>query len=591
MTAGGAADRQRELVRQAVDGMQRPLFVLDQDFRLRYVNPAAAPLFDRPAADLVGLHVWQDFPRVAGTVFHRTYEAVAADGETRTFETFVARTGTWWRADVSRTGAGLVVTLEDVTDRVHVRQARDDAVADRVAEAERAAAAAAVAERAGRHLMLLGDVSRSFTVLTDIDAALTRLAQLCVPLLGDWCLTVVLDGDRPRQLGRAHRDPAQLPAVHRFAEARLRPDRDGTVLPEALRRGESVVLQAMTSTDVAALVSDPDAARWLVELAPAALALVPFSAGSELLGMLVLANAAGRGAFTDEELRSAGLVAQRVAEMLENARLVSAQGQMAERLQRSLLTEPVQPPHLQIAVRYRPATKGIRIGGDWHDSFLACDGSTVLVIGDVMGHDIEAAAAMGQVKTLVRGIAFDRADAPAQVLRRSDLAVEGLGVRTLATAVVARIEEPETHPDGPRWLRWASAGHPHPLLVLADGAVLDLASPVGPPLGVGWAGERSEGLVELPAGSTLLLCTDGLFERRDVGVDDGRARVRAVLSGLAAEPLEQLCDHLLATLLGEGVEDDVAVLAVRALPLPPVEATARQGCGVRDGCAGRRDPA
>ena len=109
---------------------------------------------------------------------------------------------------------------------------------------------------------------------------------------------------------------------------------------------------------------------------------------------------------------------------------------------------------------------------------------------------------------------------------------------------------------------------------LADGSVLDLTSRIGPPLGVG---------------STLLLCTDGLFERRDVGVDDGRARVRAVLSGLAGEPLEQLCDQLLATLPGEGVEDDVALLAVRALPLPTVDATVRQGVGVRDRSAGPGD--
>ncbi len=112
MIVEGAADRQRELVRQAVDGMQRPLFVLDQGSRLRYVNPAAVLLFDRPSPDVLGLHVWQDLPRVAGTVLHRTYGSVAADGETRTAETFVARTGRWWRADVSRTDAGLV-TLED----------------------------------------------------------------------------------------------------------------------------------------------------------------------------------------------------------------------------------------------------------------------------------------------------------------------------------------------------------------------------------------------------------------------------------------------------------------------------------------------
>ena len=91
--------------------------------------------------------------------------------------------------------------------------------------------------------------------------------------------------------------------------------------------------------------------------------------------------------------------------------------QVAERLQLSLLSPPVQPDTLELAVRYRPATQGIAIGGDWYDAFLQPDGDTVLVIGDVMGHDIEAAAAMGQVKTLVRGIGYDRVEV---TKRRSD---------------------------------------------------------------------------------------------------------------------------------------------------------------------------
>jgi serine phosphatase RsbU (regulator of sigma subunit) len=219
-------------------------------------------------------------------------------------------------------------------------------------------------------------------------------------------------------------------------------------------------------------------------------------------------------------------------------------------------------------VRYRPAVQDVSIGGDWYDAFLQPDGSTVLVIGDVMGHDLEAAAVMGQLKTLVRAIAYDRQDAPADLVRRVDLAVVGLGLATLATALVARVEQDDDdRVAGLRRVRWASAGHPMPMLLQADGKVVDLDGPVGPPLGIGWAGGRADGLAVVPAGSTLLLFTDGLFERRTGDLDQGRERLRAAVHDLAAEPLEELCDGLLAALLADGAEDDVALLAVRAHPV------------------------
>ena len=118
-----------------------------------------------------------------------------------------------------------------------------------------------------------------------------------------------------------------------------------------------------------------------------------------------------------------------------------------------------------------------------------------------------------------------------------------------------------------RRLHWASAGHPDPMLLLPDGRVVDLAVHVGPPLGIGWSGARCDGVAELPDGGTLVLFTDGLFERRGIPTDDGRAQVRALLERSAGLPLHEVCDRLLEEMLGEGVEDDVAVLAVRARPL------------------------
>jgi serine phosphatase RsbU (regulator of sigma subunit) len=138
----------------------------------------------------------------------------------------------------------------------------------------------------------------------------------------------------------------------------------------------------------------------------------------------------------------------------------------------------------------------------------------------------------------------------------------------MATALACRIEQtPEERRSSQRHLRWATAGHPEPMLLQPDGTVVDLVAPVGPPLGVGWLGPRVDGLATMPEGSTLLLFTDGLFERRGIPLDDGRARVRELLRRWGGLPLNELCDKLLAEMLGDGVEDDVAVLAVRAHPM------------------------
>ncbi|MGY1601487.1 SpoIIE family protein phosphatase [Geodermatophilus sp. SYSU D00815] len=544
-----------DLLVQAVEGMDRPLFVLDDDWRFRYVNPAGARVLDRTVGDLLGRGIWHEFPEAVGGPFEELYTRVRRTGASGSTEAWFGPLGKWFRADAFLTDAGLVVTYDDVTAR-------------RRGEEERVAAAAR-AEEAGRHIMLLGDINLAMTSTTDTDEAVDRFAHLVVPLLADWCLVSVIEPDgRRRDVGRAHRDPAMVEAMHRYADLRVASNREAAPVPRLMRELEPVVVQQLTPELVEAMVGDEESRRALAPLRPAAAAAFPLVARGELIGALTLVNGPERGPFTDAELRTAEVASRRAGLALDNARLAAANQQVAERLQRSLLSPPVQPDRLELAVRYRPATEGVSIGGDWYDAFLQPDGDTVLVIGDVMGHDIEAAAAMGQVKTLVRGIAFDRREEPAGVLRRVDHALVGLAVPTLATALVCRVEQDDAdRRSGLRRLRWASAGHPMPMLLLDDGTVHDLESPVGPPLGIGWRGPRADGRAPLPEGSTLLLFTDGLFERRGVPLDEGRARVRRLLAAGAGTPLPELCDRLLAELVGDRVEDDVAVLAVRAHPL------------------------
>jgi PAS domain S-box-containing protein len=566
MTGQGGAGSAGLLV-QAVEGMARPLFVLDAEWRFSYINPAGAALLGRTVEGLTGRNVWAEFPEAVGTAFSEHYQRVATTGEPASFEAWFEPLAIWFQVHAFRTDAGLVVTYDDVTGLRRAEQAREAAVAAREAEAARAAAAAAAAELAGRHLMLLGDISSAMTSTLDTDEAVRRFAALVVPTLGDWCLVTVVEDGRRRDVGQAHRDPALTEAMHRYAALRVRSNRASAPVPTSLRQGSPVVIQDFTGEHLQAMVADEEARAALEPLQPHAVAAFPLIAREEVFGALTLVNGPGRGPFTEAELRTAGIASRRAALALDNARLATAQGEVAERLQRSLLSPPVQADNLETAVRYRPATKGISIGGDWYDAFLQPDGSTVLVIGDVMGHDLEAAAAMAQLRTMVRAIAYDRQDEPSGVLRRVDLAVAGLGADTLATALVARVEQdPADRGSGLRRLRWASAGHPMPLLLRPDGTVADLDCPVGPPLGMGSRGPRSGGVAALPCGSTLLLFTDGLYERRSSDLDAGREVLRSLVRELSDQPLEALCDGLLAGLLGDGAEDDVAVLAVRAHP-------------------------
>ena len=270
-------------------------------------------------------------------------------------------------------------------------------------------------------------------------------------------------------------------------------------------------------------------------------------AGLVLGGAIALVAATGR-------LRQQALYAQARAA----AAAARTSVELAERLQRSLLTDPPTVPGLEMAVRYLPASQHAQVGGDWYDAFpLAC-GSTMLVIGDVAGHDIAAASAMAQARGVLRGIAQTVAESPSGVLAALEGALGRLGTDTLITLVVAVAER---RPDGSVLLRWSNAGHPPPLVLHDSGAVDLLERTPDRLLGAGPAW-RADHEVVLGAGDVLLLHTDGLIERRGVALDDSTAWLVQHVGTLAGRPLEQLCDGLLEGMSGS-VADDVAVLAVR----------------------------
>ena len=261
-------------------------------------------------------------------------------------------------------------------------------------------------------------------------------------------------------------------------------------------------------------------------------------------------------------------LAGRAGLALDNARLYRRQRQLAEGLQRSLLTAPAQPDHVQVVVRYTPAAETAQVGGDWYDAFLQPDGSMIVTVGDVLGHNTEAAAAMGQIRSMLRAIAVTTGAGPAELLRRVDQAMTTLQVDTTATAVVVRMEQTEGQAHlGLTEVYWSNAGHPPPMVIHPEGSVRALTGPRPELLlGVDDTARRREFEVTLDPGATLVLYTDGLIERRDQDLDAGLDRLRAALEDLAGRDLDDLCDELLDRMLPGQSDDDVALVAVRLHP-------------------------
>ena len=264
---------------------------------------------------------------------------------------------------------------------------------------------------------------------------------------------------------------------------------------------------------------------------------------------------------------------EQAARLREAVAREAGQRALADRLQQALLTPPPEPDHLHIVVRYLPAATDAQVGGDWYDAFLQPDGATVLVIGDVVGHDGVAAARMGQLRGVLRTLAFSHdADTPAQVLSRLERVARGLGVDSLATVVLARIEDirPVVQPGSSRRagrrLRWSNAGHPPPVLLHPDGTSTVLEREPDLLLGVDPGSRRCDHTADLPDSSTLLLFTDGLIERRGKTLDEGLAVLRGALADLGDRPLDELCDVLLARMSPEAGDDDLAIVAVRLYP-------------------------
>jgi putative methionine-R-sulfoxide reductase with GAF domain len=279
---------------------------------------------------------------------------------------------------------------------------------------------------------------------------------------------------------------------------------------------------------------------------------VPLLAGGELLGVLHVGTVTPRH-FGDEDVELLQMVADRVA-LATKASLSETERNGSLVMQRSLL--PDQLPDVtgfDTAVRYTPGAG--TVGGDWYDMFTLPSGRVFVTLGDVVGKGLRAAVVMGRLRSALRAYGFADDRDPGAVLDQVDRQLRYFEPGQMATAVVARIDADSGQID------LALAGHPAPVVATGDGPgrYLDLA--VGPPLGVTPSRPRPTTSVELPPGAVICFYTDGLIERRDVGIDD---RINRLCDVVRADPAEQVCIRVMARMIGvEPARDDVALLALR----------------------------
>ncbi|MDG9703030.1 SpoIIE family protein phosphatase [Streptomyces sp. DH37] len=561
-TAGGEGRRwaaEPAFWREVFDQLGTALAVVDSSGLIAAVNPVAEELLGRTASAMVGedfhglLHRRPDgtaIPREECPLLAALVRGAPAHGEGDGFLHGDGRPVPvdWSGSPVTRDGrvAGMAVLFAPVAAGPGAPEGRTTRVT--------------ALEDLTDRMALVAEVTAVLTQTLDTDEALSRLGRFLVPRLADWAaIDLRVEGEvrRVAVTGPEGRD-AEGEAWQGILPAAAENSRSPLV--RALHGGEPVLVGP------GEIAAPPDSALaavqagFLQSLGATSAVTVPLGTAREVTGALTLVRTGAAQPFDAADLALAGDMGRRVGLAIDNARLFGRQREIAEAMQRNLLASPPQPGPLRLTARYQPAPVGSQVGGDWYDAFLLRDGATALVIGDVVGHDLAAAAGMAQLHGMLRALAWDHTEPTSAIVDRLDDAIPAITSVPMATLVLARVEGSE---DGPWRLRWTSAGHPPPLLVAPDGHAEYLEQGQSLLLGARLGGGgRLDATVPLPPGSTLLLYTDGLVEVPGTDLDTGLGRLRRHATALARRPLDEFCDQILVR-MSSGSTDDIAVLALR----------------------------
>ncbi|MGI5479234.1 SpoIIE family protein phosphatase [Streptomyces lavendofoliae] len=554
----------RRLLSDALDRLGLGAYAVDADGCIVAVNAQAQALLGRDAEGLIG----QD----AHDLLHRdAHGRYMPRSRCPMMEAFVAGRARQEDLGYFERGDGALLAMSWLVAPLRLRPGDTGALVT-FHEYDPAGARPAVPDiEAGllpelERLALLAETTTQLTATLDVGEALDRLVRLVLPLLADWAvIDLITDNDEVSRAVVACVEDGRI--VRRDdLQGAMPPVLPASPLPlsRALRGAGSTLATPQTYQ------GPPDSGialeqRNLFEATGIHSAVIaPIRGLREVLGALTLGRSRRPDAFTTAEIPLVEDITRRAGLALDNARLYQRQRKVAETMQRHLLPQMPHVPGLQMTARYLPAPHASQVGGDWYDAFHLPDQALALVIGDVVGHDLDAAAGMAQLRNILRAYAWSQQDPPGEIVSRFDRALPHIAEVGMATMILGRLERV----GGGLWQwQWTNAGHPPPLLVTGDGQARYLTDGHGLLLGTEAGVPRVNATSVLPPRSTLVLYTDGLVESPRHPIDHGMERLRRHAASLAHRPLESFSDLLMERARPLDNDDDVALLAVR-LPAP-----------------------
>ncbi|MGW3097014.1 SpoIIE family protein phosphatase [Streptomyces sp. NPDC001102] len=536
------------------------LALLDPDLRHVLVNPALARIDGMSAEDHVGRGLRETLPLPDIDTIESALRRVLTTGMPMLDQYHVGRLSV--DAEDERAWSLSFYRLEDPGGRVL-------GAAMSVVDVTERHRAAAEADRARRRLALIADASVRVGTTLEVEETARELAEITVPQLADVVAVDILDSALACRRSRVPDDGPELfralalKAAHPSEALRAADPPGGLAAYDGDRlvtlcvhSGRPVLVRHVDAQDLPRIARDAEAGSLLARAGVHSYLAVPLIAHGEVIGALDLKRTSNPIPFDEDDVVLATELAGRAAVAIDNARWFQSVRNTALTLQRSLL--PDHPPEhsgLELASRYQPAQATSEVGGDWYDVIPLSDDKTALVVGDVMGNGIDAAATMGRLRTATCAYA-DLDLAPADVLQHLDKITCDLE-HYIVTCLYA-VYDPRT-----RLCHLANAGHMPPAVAHPGRSPELLDLPSGAPLGVGGVAFEAS-TVRLDPGDLLVLYTDGLVETRQHPIDD---RLEVLLGFLdePQRPLEETCDLLLYGLRHPDDRDDVALLIARAV--------------------------
>ncbi|MDX3694433.1 SpoIIE family protein phosphatase [Streptomyces europaeiscabiei] len=559
------------LRRWALDQLPVPIALFDHDGLAVSANSAMEGVMGRPQKDLLGRRVGESVDgtrRIPGFEgLDDAVQRVLRTGEPTPYEA-------WLRAPGEAREHAWLVSLSPLRDGSGEVRGMCLAAIDSTEQF-----------LARRRLSMLNESGNRIGSTLDVTRTAEELAEVCADHLADFVVVDLLDSVLAGE--EAAPSPGTDPLVfRRTAQRSVLAGCPEAVIPvgsrhtyvegsppgRALTTGRAMLYEVDDATGQP-WAGSPERARSIEVHGIHSMMAVPLRARGITLGLSVIARHRTAEPFGEDDLLLAEELAARAAVCVDNARRYTRERAIALELQRSLL--PHRAPRqaaVEVASRYQPASTRAGIGGDWFDVIPLSGARVGLVVGDVVGHGVQASATMGRLRTAVRTLA-DVDLAPDELLtqlddivlrldseRTADEAEDAESPGEIGATCLYAVYDPVS-----RRCSMARAGHPPPALIGPDGEAAFLDLPIGPPLGVGGLPfETAE--FDVPEGSVFAFYTDGLVQAPDRDLDDGLARLRQALCG-TGRPLEETCDAVLRNLLTERPVDDVALLLARTRAL------------------------